>query len=80
MLEYLAYRKWAIDATLFQHCFNIVALYVNYLGQYMNTELPYRSHKLLQPVYVCCYILHSPSHRVGSYKLRSHRNGKLHRT
>ena len=45
MLEYLAYRKWAIDATLFQHCFNIVALYVNYLGQYMNTELPYRPHK-----------------------------------
>ena len=45
MLEYLAYRKWAIDATLFQHCFNIVALYVNYLGQYMSTELPYRSHK-----------------------------------
>ena len=39
MLEYLTYRKWAIDATLFQHCFNVVALYVNYLGQYMNTEL-----------------------------------------
>ena len=45
MFEYLAYRKWAIDVTLFQHCFNIVALYVNYLGQYMNTELPYRPHK-----------------------------------
>ena len=45
MFEYLAYRKWAIDATLFQHYFNIVALYVNYLGQYMNTELPYRPHK-----------------------------------